>query len=191
MKTFYMHHYLCIVQCVDEKKKKRCTLLNIMQNKERTKIIKKKHKYTFFSLCYICRWKTLNRALPRSARSDLHTQQRFDLRRRQALMSRRGSLERFLRRLNESDSNRVITHRLCSHRLIMPFKIASFLLKVIFGWKSLFLSVINGPMTSQTGSGNDKFQEPIKTSGFLEKPFYYISDFKTWTQASEPRQTRN
>lgn len=42
MKTFYMHHYLCIVQCVDEKKKTRCTLLNIMQNKETTKTIKKK-----------------------------------------------------------------------------------------------------------------------------------------------------
>lgn len=41
MKTFYMHHYLCIVQCVDEKKKIRCTLLNIMQNKETTKIKKK------------------------------------------------------------------------------------------------------------------------------------------------------
>lgn len=49
MKTFYMHHYLCIVQCVDEKKKTRCTLLNIMQNKETTKIIKKKYKYDFFS----------------------------------------------------------------------------------------------------------------------------------------------
>lgn len=48
MKTFYMHHYLCIVQCVDEKKKTRCTLLNIMQNKETTKIIKKRYKYDFF-----------------------------------------------------------------------------------------------------------------------------------------------
>lgn len=48
MKTFYMHHYLCIVQCVDEKKKTRCTLLNIMQNKETTKTIKKKYKYNYF-----------------------------------------------------------------------------------------------------------------------------------------------
>lgn len=53
MKTFYMHHYLCIVQCVDEKKKTRCTLLNIMQNKETTKIIKKRYKYDFFPLCLV------------------------------------------------------------------------------------------------------------------------------------------
>lgn len=32
---FYMHCYLCIVQCVDEKK--RCTLLNINANKEMPK----------------------------------------------------------------------------------------------------------------------------------------------------------
>lgn len=50
MKTFYMHHYLCIVQCVDEKKKIRCTLLNIMQKKERTKIIKKNTNLLFFPL---------------------------------------------------------------------------------------------------------------------------------------------
>lgn len=55
MKTFYMHHYLCIVQCVDEKKKTRCTLLNIMQNKETTKIIKKKYKYDFFFLFSLSR----------------------------------------------------------------------------------------------------------------------------------------
>lgn len=38
-KTFYMHHYLCIVQCVDEKKK-RCTLLNINAKPEMMKIKK-------------------------------------------------------------------------------------------------------------------------------------------------------
>lgn len=43
MKTFYMHHYLCIVQCVDEKKKIRCTLLNI-NAKQRNAKIKKKYK---------------------------------------------------------------------------------------------------------------------------------------------------
>lgn len=34
---FYMHCYLCIVQCVDEMMKKRCTLLNINANKEMPK----------------------------------------------------------------------------------------------------------------------------------------------------------
>lgn len=38
MKTFYMHHYLCIVQCVDEKKKIRCTLLNINAKQRNAKI---------------------------------------------------------------------------------------------------------------------------------------------------------
>lgn len=47
MKTFYMHHYLCIVQCVDEKKKIRCTLLNI-NAKQRNAKIKKKVQITFF-----------------------------------------------------------------------------------------------------------------------------------------------
>lgn len=69
MKTFYMHHYLCIVQCVDEKKKIRCTLLNIMQNKETTKIKKKKNKmYIFFgsrlvfepAAYWLCFCQTLN-----------------------------------------------------------------------------------------------------------------------------------
>lgn len=40
MKTFYMHHYLCIVQCVDEKKKIRCTLLNINAKPRNAKIKK-------------------------------------------------------------------------------------------------------------------------------------------------------
>lgn len=40
MKTFYMHHYLCIVQCVDEKKKIRCTLLNINAKQRNAKIKK-------------------------------------------------------------------------------------------------------------------------------------------------------
>lgn len=44
MKTFYMHHYLCIVQCVDEKKK-RCTLLNINAKQRNAKI--KKIQITF------------------------------------------------------------------------------------------------------------------------------------------------
>lgn len=52
----------------------------------------------------------------------------------------------------------------------MPFKIACFLSFFLSFFSRLFLdeslstSVINGPMTSQTGSGNDKFQEPIKTA---------------------------
>lgn len=54
MKTFYMHHYLCIVQCVDEKKKIRCTLLNIMQNKETTKIKKKRIKCIYFLVLVLC-----------------------------------------------------------------------------------------------------------------------------------------
>lgn len=45
MKTFYMHHYLCIVQCVDEKKKIRCTLLNINAKQRNAKI--KKIQITF------------------------------------------------------------------------------------------------------------------------------------------------
>lgn len=39
MKTFYMHHYLCIVQCV-EKMKIRCTLLNINAKQRNAKIKK-------------------------------------------------------------------------------------------------------------------------------------------------------
>ena len=42
MKTFYMHHYLCIVQCVDEKKKIRCTLLNINAKQRNDEKIKQK-----------------------------------------------------------------------------------------------------------------------------------------------------
>lgn len=42
MKTFYMHHYLCIVQCVDEKKI-RCTLLNINAKQRNDENKKKKH----------------------------------------------------------------------------------------------------------------------------------------------------
>lgn len=48
-KTFYMHHYLCIVQCVDEKKKIRCTLLNINAKPEMMKI-KKNIKKKFWPL---------------------------------------------------------------------------------------------------------------------------------------------
>lgn len=44
-KTFYMHHYLCIVQCVDEKKKMRCTLLNINAKPEMMKIKKNSNKF--------------------------------------------------------------------------------------------------------------------------------------------------
>lgn len=55
MKTFYMHHYLCIVQCVDEKKKIRCTLLNINAKQRNAKIIKKKkntsHIFLFSLFC--------------------------------------------------------------------------------------------------------------------------------------------
>lgn len=51
-KTFYMHHYLCIVQCVDEKKKIRCTLLNINAKQEMTKI-KKKIQISFFWPCSV------------------------------------------------------------------------------------------------------------------------------------------
>lgn len=47
MKTFYMHHYLCIVQCVDEKKKIRCTLLNINAKQRNAKIKIKKIQITF------------------------------------------------------------------------------------------------------------------------------------------------
>lgn len=50
MKTFYMHHYLCIVQCVDEKKKIRCTLLNI-NAKQRNAKIKKKIQITILVQC--------------------------------------------------------------------------------------------------------------------------------------------
>lgn len=46
MKTFYMHHYLCIVQCVDEKKKIRCTLLNINAKQRNAKIKIKKLQIT-------------------------------------------------------------------------------------------------------------------------------------------------
>ena len=56
MKTFYMHHYLCIVQCVDEKKKIRCTLLNI-NAKQRNAKIKKNTNNIFCSvsvLLFIC-----------------------------------------------------------------------------------------------------------------------------------------
>lgn len=49
-KTFYMHHYLCIVQCVDEKKKIRCTLLNINAKPEMMKI-KKKIQISFVCRC--------------------------------------------------------------------------------------------------------------------------------------------
>lgn len=42
-----MHHYLCIVQCVDEKKKIRCTLLNINAKPEMMKI-KKKNSNKFY-----------------------------------------------------------------------------------------------------------------------------------------------
>lgn len=47
MKTFYMHHYLCIVQCVDEKKI-RCTLLNINAKQRNAKIIIKKQIQIIF-----------------------------------------------------------------------------------------------------------------------------------------------
>lgn len=49
MKTFYMHHYLCIVQCVDEKKKIRCTLLNINAKQRNAKIKKKNTNNIFLS----------------------------------------------------------------------------------------------------------------------------------------------
>lgn len=52
-KTFYMHHYLCIVQCVDEKKKIRCTLLNINAKQEMTKN-KKKNTNKFFLALSCC-----------------------------------------------------------------------------------------------------------------------------------------
>lgn len=51
MKTFYMHHYLCIVQCVDEKKKIRCTLLNINAKQRNAKI---KIKNTNNISCPVC-----------------------------------------------------------------------------------------------------------------------------------------
>lgn len=56
MKTFYMHHYLCIVQCVDEKKKMRCTLLNIMQKQRNDKNNNKKKNniYTMFWFWFWC-----------------------------------------------------------------------------------------------------------------------------------------
>lgn len=52
METFYMHHYLCIVQCVDEKKKIRCTLLNI-NAKERNAKIKKNNNISHLLLFYL------------------------------------------------------------------------------------------------------------------------------------------
>lgn len=56
MKTFYMHHYLCIVQCVDEKKKIRCTLLNI-NAKQRNAKINKKIQITFLVRSrFLSRW---------------------------------------------------------------------------------------------------------------------------------------
>lgn len=55
MKTFYMHHYLCIVQCVDEKKKIRCTLLNI-NAKQRNAKIKKKNTNNNSCPVYVSSW---------------------------------------------------------------------------------------------------------------------------------------
>lgn len=52
MKTFYMHHYLCIVQCVDEKKI-RCTLLNI-NAKQRNDENKKKYLKNNISGSVLC-----------------------------------------------------------------------------------------------------------------------------------------